>query len=286
MSPTHLMSFGVEELEQRDSLSVAPLVTIIGVGVNAQDFIPMVQVMLGDNTTLLQQAGYNIGHGTINGTINLPGTPNLTQITAAVSNDVATGLIPGGPGSLVLVFSSYEPAGSPANSSAFHTGGPFGGPPVPTTFVWTQAWESVPAFHEFDEALADMAGAGFEICDAVNWQSEFLDGFNISNFVLPNGVTPAFTPQPFVGNPLQITPFFLPQPPVPFQPPTLDQLFALGIERIEADVFGILAQYNPAFGKQATVFAQQEAANPWWNTPYGNVIVAQADNLVLQALMK
>lgn len=283
----------LEQLERRDCLSalLTPTVSIVGVGVNAADYVPMVQVFLGDNTTLLQQAGYPIGHGTIASTVNLPsnnGTLTEAQLDQLIGQQINAGAIPAGPNTLVMVFLDKEPANPIPNAAAWHDGFVWNGQEILTTWTWLQPWESIPASHEFDEATARAAGVGFEICDAVNWQAKPLDGVNVTNFVRPDGYTPAFAPQPYVGTPWQLAPYTPPAPPAPPAPvqpgPPLADLFALGVERLESDLFGLLARFNPAFAQQADAAAQAVASNPWHGTAAGNAITQEADAIFYSAI--
>lgn len=269
----------LEQLEPRDCLSpVNPVVSIVGVGVDPQAFVPMVNVMIGDNSTLLDQAGYNVGHGTLGGLVSQPGsggTLTEQQIDALIGQQIAAGNLPAGPNALMLVFLDRPPTNAPANSAAYHDGFTWQGHEIATAWTWTQPWESIPAFHEFDEATARMAGATFEICDEVNWQAEPDAGFNISNFVRPDG-TPDFAPQAYIGTPFDLGPVSPPTPPTPpVTPPVVtptpaEELAAIPLEEFRALAYSILAEFDPHDFAASAAQAQAElAANPMLSTPEG-----------------
>lgn len=265
----------LEQLESRNLLSAfTPTVAIVGVGLDANEFTPMVNVMLGANADLLNNAGYNVQHGSVGAVVNLPsngGALTETQLVQQIGPRLPAGV------NMAIVFLDDYPTSAPADAAAWHDGFTWHGREILSTWTPLQQWVSIPAFHEFDEATADAAGAKTEICDPVNWQAEPLGGFNVSNFVKPDGAAD-FSPQGYIGSPWQIGPVLPPPvPPMPAPVPKTADMFALGIERIEEDLFGLLSRVDPFFAEAADSAAAEVAVNPWAGTPQGNHIEQEAD---------
>lgn len=276
------MKLYLECLELRLCPNAAPLahpaVVIVGLGVNAQDYVPMTQAMISQQYDNLGVNQYGVGTGTIAAVITLPDTGPISdvQFRQLLVGLASQGVLPLGPNTLVMAYTPGWKLVDPIyqNTGGFNEGFNFGGQSYPDTIVWREPRESVAASHEYVEA-----STGTQIADAVNGQSKVIAGFNLSNFLLPSG-QPAFVPQPYVGDPWQLAAVAPPNPPVPaassaMQP--LTNLFALAVERIEADLFGLLARVNPAFAGQADAAAQAVAANPLSGTAQGHAVEMQAD---------
>lgn len=283
----------LERLEDRCCPSVSPTVTILGIGEPAQAFVPLVQALMGPDTTLLREAGYtNIGYANPNiTTVDLPsngGTLTEAQIDTQISGLLANGTIPSGPNAMVLVFSDLEPANPIPNAAAWHDGFNWQGNVITTCWSWSQNWWSVPASHEWDEALARMAGYSFEICDPLSnqgvWHVITVAGYNMADFMNPSDTAAAYPPMPFIGVPNQLGPFSMQPPssagPKP-SPPSLDQLFALGLERLELNIYSLLSHIDPSYAVHARAEAEALRNNPWNNTLPGQVVEEAADELFL-----
>lgn len=257
----------LEQLEVRAVLSSPPLlhpaVDIVVFGGNAQAWVPLTQVMVTDYASLL--APYGVGQGTIAAEVSLPdpGVQNPAQVNATLLNLFATGQLPApGPNTLVMLYFNGKPVGLPPAWAGFHDVLPVGNQSIRDTWVWTQPNESVVVTHEFAEATS-----GQEIADPVDGQWFVLDGFRVSEFVLPGG-SPVVPPHAVLGSP---------SPPVAPPSPSSLNLFALAVERLRADLFGLLARFSPGFAGQADATAQAVAADPLHGTAQGHAIEMQAD---------
>lgn len=240
-----------------------PAVDIVVFGGNAQTWVPLTQVMVTDYASLLTP--YGVGQGTIAAEVSLPdpGMQSTAQVNATLLNLFATGQLPApGPNTLVMLYFNAKPTGLPPAWAGFHDVLPVGNQSIRDTWVWTQPNESVVATHEFAEAAS-----GQEIADPVDGLSFVLDGFHVSEFVLPGG-SPVVPPHTVLGSP---------SPPAAPPSPSSLNLFALAVERLRADLFGLLARFSPAFAGAAASAAQAVAADPLHGTAQGHAIEMQAD---------
>lgn len=283
------MFLGLERLEERDCPSAPPLsnpvVIIVGLGVNAADYVPMTQVMVNDYNSLgLNQ--YGVGKGTIAAVVSLPdpGPISDAQLQSLLASKEADGTFPKlGPNSLVMCYTPGWKITDPwaQASGAYHEGFLYQGQMYRDAITWRQPWESIAATHEYAEATA-----GQEVADPVSWQSKPLDGINVSNFVLPNG-QPAFAPQPRVGGPWQLDAVSPPSAPPPAPPSSAEiigNLFALAVEKLEADVYGILSRVDLAFTAQANEAAHAIEANPLHHSQQGQIIEYEVDTVFINWL--
>ena len=231
-------------------------------------------VAAGDYAALA--APYGVGPGAYLGstTVPNPGTLSNAGMQALIAKEIASGAVPQpGPYSLYMVSLAQPVTDSFAASFvAYHSWFTLpDGQAVVYGVVWPSAVGSLSYTHEVIEAATDpfasawygAGGLAQECADVEAWQSFVLDGQAVCQFALPDG-SPAGKTQPTPVTP--VTPAAL-----------LGNLFSLAVERLRADVFGLLARVNPAFAPQSDAAARAVTADPLHGTPPGQWVEAQVD---------
>jgi hypothetical protein len=225
---------------------------------------------------------YGVGAGAFVGSASVPNPGPISDsgVQALLALEIQSGKLPApGPNSAYLVLlpaNVTDP--NQANGSGYHSYFMLGGHPVVYGVNYPQSFpglggESIPEAHEFIEMVTDPLlnawyGAGGltqEPADLFNWVPAVVAGYTVSQFALPDGSPAIAPPKPTTATtPAQVA-------------SVAGNLFALAVNRIEADLFGLLSLFNPAFQSQQMLAQTEVSANPWSNTATGRQVEQQAD---------
>lgn len=152
-----------------------------------------------------------------------------------------------------------------------------GGPLLPFTVTWTQPDYMIPLTHELNEAAS-----GWEDVDAVSWQYFWLDGYKVSDFVLPNGRV--YSSNNNIPTPIPIPQTVSPTSTIPSYQPPLPQLYTLAVEEYQALFYEVAARYLGEYQSVALSYKHQVADNPATTTSQGQYVIQLVDQLFIQNL--
>lgn len=277
------LKLNLEELESRlvptalinhggPVLSSVQLVNVYAGGPTYDSLAP---VAAGDYVALASPFGVGPGAYLGSVTVQNPGPISNAGVQAILAKEIAAGAIPQpGPNSLYMVSLSQPVTDAFAASDvAYHSWFNMNGQEVVYGVVWPSVVGTLGYTHEVIEAVTDpfanawygSGGLTQEAADVEGWQNFVVDNQKVCQFALPDG-SPA-------GKPQQTTTATSAQPTVS----TLSNLFALAIERLQEDVYGLLARINPAFARQAEEAKSAVEHNPLYNNPYGQEAIQLGD---------
>lgn len=267
----------LERLEDRTLLSINPpipnpQITILAIGTDPQT--ALVQTLANDYLALVP----GVGAGTVIKVIQQPnpGSMTISDVYLDVQNQITLGNIVPGPHSLMVVELPQAPTDNFDASYHSEILNSTGGPLLPFTVTWTQPDYTIPLTHELNEAAS-----GWEDVDAVSWQYFWLDGYKVSDFVLPNG---SVYSGPNIPTPIPMPQTVSATSTIPSYQPTIPQLYTLAVEEYQALFYGIAARYLGEYQSVALSYKHQVADNPATTTGQGQYVIQLVDQLFTQNL--